>query len=103
MFLKTEMDDSMDMADGYGSMDLDKQPTGGSHVPGAGLHNGDVPSMPSIETLLLNIQGLIKVATDTLRHQERQTSQDKGKGCFIRLACCILGRASQCLPHAALT
>lgn len=33
----------------------------------------------SIETLLRNIQGLLKVAADNARHQERQISLEKGK------------------------
>lgn len=77
----SELEDSMDMADAYGSSaDMDKPTVSGQHVSGsAGLLNGDGSGMPSIETLLLNIQGLIKVATDTARHRDTQVSQDRGQ------------------------
>lgn len=44
---------------------------------------GDMVPLPgqtasSIETLLRNIQGLLKVAADNARHQERQISLEKG-------------------------
>lgn len=44
---------------------------------------GDMGPLPgqtasSIETLLRNIQGLVKVAADNARHQERQISLEKG-------------------------
>ena len=44
---------------------------------------GDMGPLPgqtasSIETLLRNIQGLLKVAADNARHQERQISLEKG-------------------------
>ncbi|WAQ99117.1 DACH1-like protein [Mya arenaria] len=37
-----------------------------------GMSNGALPGYSSIETLLLNIQGLLKVAGENARHQERQ-------------------------------
>uniref|UniRef100_A0A182UA35 Dachshund n=1 Tax=Anopheles melas TaxID=34690 RepID=A0A182UA35_9DIPT len=40
---------------------------------------GQDPSISSTETLLRNIQGLLKVAADNARQQERQTSYEKGK------------------------
>ncbi|GAB1601553.1 hypothetical protein Ahia01_000433700 [Argonauta hians] len=42
------------------------------------LLNGDSPSISSIETLLLNIQGLLKVAAENARHHERQINYEKG-------------------------
>jgi hypothetical protein len=36
------------------------------------------PSLSSTETLLRNIQGLLKVAADNARQQERQLSYEKG-------------------------
>jgi len=39
---------------------------------GVGLSNGALPGYSSIETLLMNIQGLLKVAGENARHQERQ-------------------------------
>lgn len=37
----------------------------------------------STETLLRNIQGLLKVAADNARQQERQISYEKGKHCTM--------------------
>lgn len=37
------------------------------------------PNLSSTETLLRNIQGLLKVAADNARQQERQTSYEKGR------------------------
>lgn len=42
------------------------------------LLNGENASISSIETLLLNIQGLLKVAAENARHHERQLSYEKG-------------------------
>lgn len=39
---------------------------------------GQDPSVSSTETLLRNIQGLLKVAADNARQQERQTNYEKG-------------------------
>lgn len=39
------------------------------------------PSLSSTETLLRNIQGLLKVAADNARQQERQVSFEKGEDC----------------------
>lgn len=36
------------------------------------LSNGTLPGYSSIETLLMNIQGLLKVAGENARHQEKQ-------------------------------
>lgn len=36
------------------------------------------PALSSTETLLRNIQGLLKVAADNARHQERQINYEKG-------------------------
>lgn len=41
------------------------------------LQNGEIPNISSIETLLLNIQGLLKVAAENARHHERQLSIEK--------------------------
>lgn len=37
------------------------------------------PNISSTETLLRNIQGLLKVAADNARQQERQITYEKGK------------------------
>ncbi|XP_050082126.1 dachshund homolog 2 isoform X1 [Anopheles aquasalis] len=46
---------------------------------GAGVPPGQDPSISSTETLLRNIQGLLKVAADNARQQERQTSYEKAE------------------------
>lgn len=45
----------------------------------ASVPNGQDPSLSSTETLLRNIQGLLKVAADNARQQERQINFEKGK------------------------
>lgn len=40
---------------------------------------GQDPSVSSTETLLRNIQGLLKVAADNARQQERQINYEKGQ------------------------
>jgi hypothetical protein len=45
------------------------------------------PSLSSTETLLRNIQGLLKVAADNARQQERQLSYEKGT--FARIKLCL--------------
>lgn len=42
-------------------------------------NGGQDSSLSSTETLLRNIQGLLKVAADNARQQERQISFEKGK------------------------
>jgi hypothetical protein len=44
----------------------------------ASAPNGQDPSLSSTETLLRNIQGLLKVAADNARQQERQITFEKG-------------------------
>ena len=41
------------------------------------------PTISSTETLLRNIQGLLKVAADNARQQERQINYEKGKSSII--------------------
>ena len=43
------------------------------------LDNAPLEGYSSIETLLMNIQGLLKVAAENARHQERKTGMEKGK------------------------
>lgn len=45
---------------------------------GGGGASGQDPNLSSTETLLRNIQGLLKVAADNARQQERQISYEKG-------------------------
>jgi hypothetical protein len=51
----------------------------------ANVPNGQDPSLSSTETLLRNIQGLLKVAADNARQQERQINFEKGKNKSSRL------------------
>jgi hypothetical protein len=46
-------------------------------------NGGQDSSLSSTETLLRNIQGLLKVAADNARQQERQISFEKGKRRFF--------------------
>ena len=41
--------------------------------------NSDSSAISSVETLLMNIQGLLKVAAENARHRERQINYEKGK------------------------
>ena len=43
------------------------------------LLNSDASAISSVETLLMNIQGLLKVAAENARHRERQINYEKGK------------------------
>ena len=47
----------------------------------AQLLNPETSGLSSIETLLMNIQGLIKVAVENARHREQQVNFEKGKLC----------------------
>ncbi len=60
-------------------------------LPNANLHysqllNSDASAISSVETLLMNIQGLLKVAAENARHRERQINYEKG----IFLFCIVL-------------
>jgi hypothetical protein len=61
-------------------------------------NGGQDSSLSSTETLLRNIQGLLKVAADNARQQERQISFEKGKRNMQRkkkiLKCSVPSRAS---------
>jgi alkanesulfonate monooxygenase SsuD/methylene tetrahydromethanopterin reductase-like flavin-dependent oxidoreductase (luciferase family) len=64
----------------------------GAVAPGVGVGVGVDPSISSTETLLRNIQGLLKVAADNARQQERQINYEKSeyllsKLSFTDLAC----------------
>ena len=43
-----------------------------------GVLTNDNSSFSSVETLLLNIQGLLKVAVENARHRENQINCEKG-------------------------
>ncbi|KAH3834002.1 hypothetical protein DPMN_107320 [Dreissena polymorpha] len=53
--------------------------TENSQQIGANMNNGALPAYSSIETLLMNIQGLLKVAVENARHQERQIADLKSE------------------------
>lgn len=64
---------------------------------------GQDPSISSTETLLRNIQGLLKVAADNARQQERQTSYEKGK---LARKCATVREGFlgvRCAPSCAIT
>jgi len=66
--------------------------------------NGQDPSLSSTETLLRNIQGLLKVAADNARQQERQINYEKSKSKFLAVLCLFLlahskPRARVMFPH----
>lgn len=42
------------------------------------LLNTENSGISSVETLLMNIQGLLKVAAENARHREQQTNFEKG-------------------------
>ena len=48
-------------------------------MPWPGQLVGADPALNSTETLLRNIQGLLKVAADNARQQERQINYEKGQ------------------------
>jgi hypothetical protein len=56
----------------------------GAVAPGVGVGVSVDPSISSTETLLRNIQGLLKVAADNARQQERQINYEKSKYNSIR-------------------
>lgn len=74
----------------------DMPPSGSPAPVSYAAQSGTPPSVPvdptadtlvsSTETLLRNIQGLLKVAADNARQQERQISYEKGKG-FWKILC----------------
>ena len=43
-----------------------------------GSASGDAAGISSIDNLLMNIQGLLKVAMENARHHEQQTNYEKG-------------------------
>lgn len=68
-----------DSADLMETLSQSEQGEGTSHSPQhmTGLSNGSLTGYNSIETLLMNIQGLLKVAGENARHQERQINDLK--------------------------
>ena len=61
------------------------------------LLNPETSGLSSIETLLMNIQGLIKVAVENSRHREQQVNFEKGEKVYFMCevvcmlcSCCLL-------------
>ncbi|OWF36508.1 dachshund homolog 1-like isoform X1 [Mizuhopecten yessoensis] len=74
-----DLDDSMDPSESGNNSDIGEKHTAPAAPFPTELLNGETPSISSIETLLLNIQGLLKVAAENARHHERQLSYEKAE------------------------
>ena len=72
----TDLDDSLPGSDSISS-EVDAKESAAVSELTSQLQNGEFPSISSIETLLLNIQGLLKVAMENARRQERQLTYEK--------------------------
>ena len=55
-----------------------------------GVLTNDNSSFSSVETLLLNIQGLLKVAVENARHRENQINCEKGE--FLVVSVSVVSR-----------
>jgi hypothetical protein len=78
-FLFIDLDNSHDESDAGPLSDNGEKPVTQTNTFSNPLLNGETASISSIETLLLNIQGLLKVAAENARHHERQLSYEKGR------------------------
>lgn len=74
-----DLDDSVDASDTMHNGEITDKPPTQSHHFSSQVLNGETPSVSSIETLLLNIQGLLKVAAENARHHERQINFEKAE------------------------
>ena len=68
------MNSSFQMTDDHGEKSL-----GSNQEHPKPMFGGDVNGISSIETLLLNIQGLLKVAAENARHHEHQLGLEKSE------------------------
>ena len=50
-----------------------------------GAGTGEAVGISSIDNLLMNIQGLLKVAMENARHHEQQTNYEKGRFMMLHL------------------
>lgn len=73
--MSTDLSDAAEAGVGGVSPHALNYSTLGASTPTQG---GD-PALSSTETLLRNIQGLLKVAADNARQQERQINYEKGR------------------------
>lgn len=74
-----DLDDSADASDTIPNGDTTDKTSTQTHHFSSQVLNGEAPSVSSIETLLLNIQGLLKVAAENARHHERQINFEKAE------------------------
>ncbi|XP_046326842.1 dachshund homolog 1-like isoform X1 [Haliotis cracherodii] len=75
-----DLDDSVDINDSFHAPgEVGEKVVGGQHGHAPQLLNGEATGISSIETLLLNIQGLLKVAAENARHHERQITLEKAE------------------------
>ena len=83
--LLSDLEDSLAGSDSLNTSDLGDKVTPQVGSFQSQLQNGEIPNISSIETLLLNIQGLLKVAAENARHHERQLSIEKSKSLSLQI------------------
>lgn len=83
-YLISDLDDSADASDTMPNGDTTDKTSTQTHHFSSQVLNGEAPSVSSIETLLLNIQGLLKVAAENARHHERQINFEKGRQILLK-------------------
>ncbi|KAK3099652.1 hypothetical protein FSP39_007548 [Pinctada imbricata] len=71
-----DLEDSLAGSDSINS-DIDNKDIPSSSDLHNQVQNGDFPNISSIESLLLNIQGMLKLAMENARRQERQLTYEK--------------------------
>lgn len=74
-----DLEDSVDASDSLHNSETGEKPLVPPNVFHSQLLNGETHTISSIETLLLNIQGLLKVAAENARHHERQLGYEKAE------------------------
>ena len=72
------IDNNNDALDTVSHPDPDERTRSQCQSAPPSLDNQPLEGYSSIETLLMNIQGLLKVAAENARHQERKTGMEKG-------------------------
>jgi len=76
-------DDDMDDSDAPPSManseQADKMAASSHPYQASQMLNSETTGISSVETLLMNIQGLLKVASENARHRERQMNYEKAE------------------------
>ncbi|KAK6168352.1 hypothetical protein SNE40_020906 [Patella caerulea] len=74
-----DLDDKSDINDTSFTQEPTDKSTNQNLSHASQLLNGETTGISSIETLLLNIQGLLKVAAENARHYERQINLEKAE------------------------